>query len=113
MNAMHIFSISRNPEKSNLNNSNVELVKMDVLEENKMVSFYKKIGKYDILINAATGGERAIGPFINMNLEGYRNSLRNLWGYTNTVRLGLSQLSKNGCIVLVSGALQENVNLVK
>ena len=25
-------------------------------------------------------------------------------GYTNTVRLGLNQLSKNGCIVLVSGS---------
>ena len=105
MKAECIYAISRNPEKPNLNDiSNVELVKMDVLDENNLASFYDKIGKYDVLINAATGGERALGPFMNMNLEGYRNSFKKLWGYTNTVRLGLSQLSKNGCIVLVSGS---------
>ncbi len=105
MNAKHIFSVSRNPEKSNLQKTaNVELVQLDVLDEGKLSSFFKKIGKYDILINAATGGDRAIGPFLNMDLEGYRNSFKKLWGYTNSVRLGLSQLNKNGCIVLVSGS---------
>ena len=53
MNAKHIYSISRNPEKSSLSNSNIELVKMDVLDEEKLVSFFEKIGKYDVLINAA------------------------------------------------------------
>ncbi len=104
MNAKHIYCISRNPEKLSLDNSNVELIKLDVLDENKLVSFFEKIGSYDILINAATGGERAIGPFMNMELKGYRNSFKKLWGYTNTVRFGLHQLSKNGCIVLVSGS---------
>ena len=56
------------------------------------------------MINAATGGERAIGPFQSMDLEAYRNSFKKLWGYTNTVRLGLATLSKSGCIVLVSGS---------
>ena len=41
---------------------------------------------------------------MNMELEGYRNSFKKLWGYTNTVRFGLNQLSKDGCIVLVSGS---------
>ena len=105
MNAKLIFAVSRNPEKSNLNNiTNVELVKIDVLDENSLSSFFKKIGKYDVLINAATGGERAIGPFMNMDLVGYRNSFKKLWGYTNTVSIGLKQLSKNGCIILVSGS---------
>ena len=104
MNAKHIYSISRNPEKSLLSNSNIELVKMDVLDESKLVSFFEKIGRYDILINAATGGERAIGPFMKMDLEGYRNSFKKLWGYTNSVRYGLQNLSKNGCVVLVSGS---------
>ncbi|RPH05822.1 MAG: SDR family oxidoreductase [Alphaproteobacteria bacterium TMED93] len=104
MKAKHIYCISRNPEKLSLDNSNVELVKLDVLDENKVVSFFEKTGSYDILINAATGGERAIGPFMNMELEGYRNSFKKLWGYTNTVRFGLHQLSKDGCIVLVSGS---------
>ena len=104
MEAKHIYSVSRNPEKFSYTSSNIELVKTDVLDENKLTSLFKKIGKFDILVNAATGGERAIGPFINMDLEGYRNSFKKLWGYTNTVRLGLQQLSKDGCIVLVSGS---------
>ncbi|MBF95697.1 MAG: short-chain dehydrogenase [Pelagibacterales bacterium] len=104
MGAKKIYAISRNPEKSNLSYTNVELVKTDVLNENDLLAFFKKIGKYDVLINAATGGERAIGPFMNMDLVGYRNSFKKLWGYTNTVRLGLKQLNKNGCIVLVSGS---------
>ena len=104
MNAKHIYSISRNPEKSLLSNSNIELVKMDVLDESKLVSFFEKVGGYDILINAATGGERAIGPFMKMDLEGYRNSFKKLWGYTNSVRYGLQNLSQNGCVVLVSGS---------
>ena len=37
-------------------------------------------------------GERAIGPFMNMDLEGYRNSFKKLWGYTNTVRLGFKSI---------------------
>ncbi len=104
MEAEHIYSVSRNPEKFSSPSSNIELVKTDVLDENKLASFFDKIGGFDILINAATGGERAIGPFENMDLKGYRNSFKKLWGYTNTVRLGLQQLSKKGCIVLVSGS---------
>ena len=104
MKAKQIFCISRNPKKFPFNADNIELVKMDVLDETKLVSFFKKIKKYDILINAATGGERSIGPFMSMDLQGYRNSFKKLWGYTNTVRLGLKHISKNGCVVLVSGS---------
>ena len=41
---------------------------------------------------------------MEMDLQGYRNSFRKLWGYTNTVRLGLKNINKNGCVVLVSGS---------
>ena len=65
---------------------------MDVLDENNLASFYEKIGKYDVLINAATGGGRALGPFMNMNLEGYRNSFAETLGYTNTVKIRLKSI---------------------
>ena len=41
MNAKQIYAISRNPEKSSLSFTNVELVKMDVLDEEKLVSFFE------------------------------------------------------------------------
>ena len=102
--ASKIYSISRNPKKFRTVNKNIELVKLDVLDESALIKFYKKIGNYDILINSATGGERSLGPFLTMDLNGYRNSFKKLWGYTNTVRYGLKKMSKNGTIVLVSGS---------
>ncbi len=99
-----IYSISRNPYKSDYKPLNLTYRKIDVLDEKSLASFFNEIGEYDVLINTATGGERALGPFRDMDLNGYRNSFRKLWGYTNTVRLGLKNLRKDGCIVLVSGS---------
>ena len=67
-------------------------------------ALFKRIGKYDVLVSTATGGERAIGPFLSMNMQGYRNSFDKLWGYANVVRYGVKNLSKSGNIVLVSGS---------
>lgn len=103
-NAHIIYSISRNPERSSYKADNVTYKKIDVLDEKQLASFFEEIGAYDILVNTATGGDRALGPFMEMDLQGYRNSFRKLWGYTNTVRLGLKNLSKDGCVVLVSGS---------
>ena len=61
-------------------------------------------GEYDILVNSATGGARAVGPFLSMDLDGYRASFDKLWGYTNVVRYGAKFLKDNGNIVLVSGS---------
>ena len=103
-NASQIISISRNPERCSFKASNVIYKKIDVLDENQLSLFFDEVGSFDILINTATGGERAIGPFEEMDLNGYRNSFRKLWGYTNTVRLGLKNINSKGCIVLVSGS---------
>lgn len=59
---------------------------------------------YDILVSAATGGARAVGPFLEMDMDGYKASFDKLWGYANVVRYGTGHLPDDGCIVLVSGA---------
>jgi NAD(P)-dependent dehydrogenase (short-subunit alcohol dehydrogenase family) len=59
---------------------------------------------FDLLISAATGGSRAAGPFLQMDLAAYQASFDKLWGYTNIVRLGAEHLTEKGAIVLVSGA---------
>ena len=78
------------------------------MNETGLKTFFKEQGEYDILINSATGGGRAIGPFLNMDMEGYRNSFFKLWGYTNVVRYGTEYLKNNGNIVLVSGSPARN-----
>ncbi|MBT6314173.1 MAG: SDR family oxidoreductase, partial [Alphaproteobacteria bacterium] len=59
---------------------------------------------FDILVSAATGGARAAGPFLKMDLDGYQGSFAKLWGYANVLRYGCEHLTDNGAAVLVSGA---------
>ncbi len=58
---------------------------------------------FDILISSATGGGRAVGPFLEMDMAGFRSSFDKMWGYANVVRFGTQHLAENGCITLVSG----------
>jgi NAD(P)-dependent dehydrogenase (short-subunit alcohol dehydrogenase family) len=78
-------------------------VQIDVLDRAALESLFIHHAGFEVLVNAATGGERAIGPFLQMDLDGFQGSFRKLWGYTNSVRLGAPQMSPDGAIVLVSG----------
>ena len=100
----HVVALSRNPEKLQNVPKNVKTKKMNVLDRDALEQFFEEIGEYDILVNSATGGARAVGPFLSMDLDGYRASFDKLWGYTNVVRYGTRLLKDNGNIVLVSGS---------
>ena len=100
----HVIALSRNPEKLQNVPKNVTTKKMNVLDRNALEQFFQEVGEYDILVNSATGGARAVGPFLSMDLDGYRASFDKLWGYTNVVRYGTKHLKDNGNIVLVSGS---------
>lgn len=99
----NVVAISRNPDKAG-DIPGAELVACDVRDENALAELFSAHAPFDVLISAATGGERAAGPFLKMDLAGYRASFDKLWGYTNVVRLGAEHLSEDGCIVLVSGS---------
>jgi NAD(P)-dependent dehydrogenase (short-subunit alcohol dehydrogenase family) len=77
---------------------------LDVLDRDAMSTVFAEHAPFDILVNAATGGERATGPFLEMDLDGFTGSFAKLWGYVNSVRLGGPHLSESGCITLVSGS---------
>ncbi|MEZ5559891.1 MAG: SDR family oxidoreductase [Pseudomonadales bacterium] len=77
---------------------------LDVLDRAAMSATFAELAPFDILVAAATGGERATGPFLSMDLDGFQGSFAKLWGYVNAVRLGAEHMSDNGCIVLVSGS---------
>ena len=76
----------------------------DVLDREALEGLFEKHAGFDFLVNAATGGARAIGPFLEMDLDGFQGSFAKLWGYVNTVRLGTPKMSKGGAIVLISGS---------
>ena len=99
-----VIAISRNPEKAGDVPEGISLKACDVRDREALQSLFKECAPFDILISAATGGDRAFGPFLEMDMDGYQASFDKLWGYANVVRYGTEHLSEDGTIVLVSGA---------
>ena len=81
----------------------VECVQVDVLDREALRTLFEKHHGFDYMVNAATGGSRAIGPLLEMDLDGFQNSFAKLWGYVNSVRLGVPHMSPGGAVVLISG----------
>lgn len=99
----NVIAISRNPDKAGDLPSGITAVACDVLDRDAMQALFKEHAPFDILISAATGGGRAIGPFMEMDMDGYKASFDKLWGYANVVRFGAEHMPDHGSIVLVSG----------
>ncbi|MGH1358167.1 MAG: SDR family oxidoreductase [Burkholderiaceae bacterium] len=99
-----VVVVSRNPDRAGDLPQGVTAAKCDVRDREAMSALFEAQAPFDILISAATGGDRAIGPFTEMDLDGYQASFDKLWGYANVVRLGAAHLSEQGSIALVSGS---------
>ena len=76
---------------------------IDVLDRDALEALFSDCASFDMLVNAATGGERAVGPFLSMDPDGFQGSFDKLWGYVNSVRFGAHHMSETGSIVLISG----------
>ncbi len=98
-----VVAISRDPTKAE-GSGLTTTRKCDVLDREALSALFAEEAPFDILVSAATGGRRAVGPFLPMGLDNYKNSFDKLWGYSNVVQLGADHLRGDGCIVLVSGA---------
>ena len=99
-----VIAVSRNPDKAGDLPAGVTARQCDVLDRAALEQLFTDCAPFDILISSATGGSRAIGPFLDMDLDGYKASFDKLWGYANVVRIGAHHLASDGAIVLVSGA---------
>ncbi len=98
-----VVAVSRDPSKAG-DIQGVALAACDVRDREALAALFAAQAPFDILISAATGGTRAAGPFLEMDLDAYQASFDKLWGYTNVVRLGAEHLNEDGNIVLVSGS---------
>jgi NAD(P)-dependent dehydrogenase (short-subunit alcohol dehydrogenase family) len=98
-----VVAVSRNPERAGAVPAGVTLEKCDVLDRDALQKLFAANAPFDILVNAATGGTRARGKFLDMDMDAYQGSFAKLWGYANVLRLGTQHMSKDGTIVLVSG----------
>ncbi len=99
-----VVAMSRTPDRAGDVPPGITLRACDVRSGEAVAALCAELAPYDILVSAATGGERAAGPFLKMDMDGYKGSFNKLWGYANVVRYGAEHLAKDGSIVLVSGA---------
>jgi len=98
-----VVAISRDPSKAGDLPSGVRARACDVLDADALQALFKEEAPFQILVSAATGGARAAGPFMKMDMAGYQGSFAKLWGYANVVRYGAGHLPDDGAAVLVSG----------
>ena len=99
-----------NIERAAATTGDVRCRQIDVLDRAALAALFAEHEGFEILVNAATGGERASGPFLEMDPDGFQGSFRKLWGYTNSVRLGAPHMATDGAIVLVSGFPAKKAN---
>ncbi len=104
-----VVAISRDPSKATGLPAGVTTKACDVRDEAALEKLFAELAPYDILVSAATGGSRSVGPFLEMDMGGFRGSFDKLWGYANVVRYGAKGLTDTGAIVIVSGAPARNM----
>ena len=107
-NGVEVTAVSRKPDKVGILPSGVSLRACDVLDRSAVETVFNELSPIDILVTAATGGKRAFGPFLEMDMDGYKGSFDTLWGYANIVRYGAKHVKDGGSITLVSGAPARN-----
>jgi NAD(P)-dependent dehydrogenase (short-subunit alcohol dehydrogenase family) len=100
----NVYAISRDPSRAGDVPKGITLEKCDVLDRAALSALFKRLAPFDILVSAATGGTRARGTFLEMDMDGFQASFAKLWGYANVLQLGTPHVSANGTIVLVSGS---------
>ena len=98
-----VIAISRDPAKAGDPGPGISLEQCDVRDRDALQALLERLAPFDILISAATGGGRAVGPFLEMDMDGFKASFDKMWGYAHVVRYGTPHVAEGGCIVLVSG----------
>jgi NAD(P)-dependent dehydrogenase (short-subunit alcohol dehydrogenase family) len=99
-----VIAVSRDPSKAGDLPAEVTLMACDVLDRDGLAALFATCAPFDILVSSATGGDRALGPFLHMDMDAFEGSFRKLWGCANVVRYGVEHLSDEGTIVLVTGS---------
>ncbi|MGI9479041.1 MAG: SDR family oxidoreductase [Hyphomicrobiaceae bacterium] len=99
----NVVAISRAPDRAGDVPAGITLAACDVLDRDALAAVFANHAPFDILVSAATGGTRARGEFLDMDIDGFQGSFAKLWGYANVLQLGTPHLSAEGTIVLVSG----------
>lgn len=100
---VEVIAASRTAAKRKVPQPRASRHSVDVLDREALAHFYENHGPFDIMVNTAVPSGRAQGPFAEMTLDGFQSTFDKLWGYVNSVRLGLTSFNAYASLVLVSG----------
>ena len=80
-----VVAVSRNPDRAATEavQNNISLASCDVRDREALDVLMKAHAPVDIIVASATGGKRAMGPFLEMDMDAYKASFDKLWGYAN------------------------------
>ena len=84
-----VVAVSRDPSKAGDVPDGIRLAALDTRNESDVQAFFEAEGKIDILVNSATGGSRAFGPFLEMDMQGFRGSFDKLWAMPMSCAMAL------------------------
>jgi NAD(P)-dependent dehydrogenase (short-subunit alcohol dehydrogenase family) len=75
-----VVAASRDPSKAGRGElpAGIRLIQCDVRDGEALAAALAAEAPYDILISSATGGDRSIGPFMEMDMAGYKASFDKL-----------------------------------
>ena len=89
---------------ANTNGGSGSAAALDILDRDALQAAFTEHDGFDYLVCCATGGARALGPFLSMDMDGFAGSFAKLWGYANATRFGVGHMAADGAVVLVSGS---------
>ena len=67
-----VVAISRDPSKASTLIDGIRLGAVDARDGEAVRAFFDSEGEIDILISSATGGSRAFGSFLEMDIGGFK-----------------------------------------
>ena len=68
----NVIALSRDPDKVETLVDSIRLGAVDATDGEAVGAFFDSEVEIDILISSATGGSRAFGPFLEMDIGGFK-----------------------------------------
>lgn len=81
-----------------------EVVEADTHDDGQLTELFRRAGRIDHLVSAATGGTRTMKPLVEQTDEQFQAAFGKLWGYARVARLGVEHMAPDGSLTFVSGA---------
>jgi NAD(P)-dependent dehydrogenase (short-subunit alcohol dehydrogenase family) len=102
-----VWAVGRNPDRiaaAQKSHPDITFSSVDIHDIEGLESLFKRIGRIDHVVAAATGANRTMAPFLEQSQDQFRAAFEKFWGYCNVVRQAAPFLTDHASVTLVSGS---------